>query len=65
MRQCVRNLTPYLVFMMAIITLGPLLFGFHLVCFSARPHASPYPSQHYQLLTYIFPRPSLMPQKTT
>ncbi|ELR04524.1 hypothetical protein GMDG_06819 [Pseudogymnoascus destructans 20631-21] len=30
MRKCVRNLTPYLVFMMSIITLGPLLFGFHL-----------------------------------
>ncbi|KFZ03108.1 hypothetical protein V502_11226 [Pseudogymnoascus sp. VKM F-4520 (FW-2644)] len=29
-RQCVRNLTPYLVFLMLIITLGPLLFGFHL-----------------------------------
>ncbi|KFX88294.1 hypothetical protein V490_07734 [Pseudogymnoascus sp. VKM F-3557] len=29
-RQCVKNLTPYLVFMMSIITLGPLLFGFHL-----------------------------------
>ncbi|KFY83557.1 hypothetical protein V498_07982 [Pseudogymnoascus sp. VKM F-4517 (FW-2822)] len=29
-RQCLHNLTPYLVFLMSIITLGPLLFGFHL-----------------------------------
>ncbi|KFY07368.1 hypothetical protein V492_07200 [Pseudogymnoascus sp. VKM F-4246] len=29
-RQCVHNLTPYIVFLMSIITLGPLLFGFHL-----------------------------------
>ncbi|KFY22252.1 hypothetical protein V493_06736 [Pseudogymnoascus sp. VKM F-4281 (FW-2241)] len=29
-RQCLHSLTPYLVLLMLIITLGPLLFGFHL-----------------------------------
>lgn len=30
-RQCVQDVTLYLVFLIAITTLGPLQFGFHLV----------------------------------
>jgi uncharacterized membrane protein len=28
-----RNLTGYFVYILSLATLGPLLFGFHLVCF--------------------------------
>jgi hypothetical protein len=31
LRKCLKDTTPYLVFLMAIVTLGPLLFGFHIV----------------------------------
>ncbi len=30
-RRCMRDTTPYLAMLMGIVTLGPLLFGFHLV----------------------------------
>ena len=32
MRQCIQDITPYLLFLIFISTLGPLQFGFHLVC---------------------------------
>lgn len=31
LRQCVRDVSPYLLLLVAISTLGPLQFGFHLV----------------------------------
>lgn len=32
MRQCIKDITPYLLLLIFISTLGPLQFGFHLVC---------------------------------
>lgn len=31
LRQCMRDVSPYLLLLIAISTLGPLQFGFHLV----------------------------------
>jgi len=36
-RQCIRDVTPYLLYLMLVATLGPLQFGFHLVCHLAFP----------------------------
>lgn len=41
-RQCIRDVTLYLIFLIAVTTLGPLQFGFHLVCI-------PNPVQHASL----------------
>ena len=32
-RTWLRDLTPYFLYILFVATLGPLLFGFHLVCF--------------------------------
>lgn len=54
-RQCLHDVTPYLVFLMSIITLGPLLFGFHLV---RLPALNPYPRANISRL-------SSMPRKAS
>jgi hypothetical protein len=53
-RQCLRDVTLYLVFLMSIITLGPLLFGFHLVCLPIPP---------FPFIANILCRPSSTPLK--
>lgn len=35
------NLTGYFVYILLVATLGPLLFGFHLVCRHASPASCP------------------------
>lgn len=32
LRQCMHDVTPYLITLMLVVTLGPLQFGYHLVC---------------------------------
>jgi len=39
-RNWVRDLTPYFVYILFVATLGPLLFGFHLVS-DAQGHTHP------------------------
>lgn len=38
-RAWFRDLTGYFVYILLVATLGPLLFGFHLVCSRTHPHA--------------------------
>jgi len=48
LRSSVQELTGYFLYLLLVSTLGPLLFGFHLVCFQTLADANWYPSKTFR-----------------